>query len=374
MKLSEKKRVLIYVDRWASGGIESFIVTFLENVSTKDFNFTIVTSTKESQLFDERLSRLDVNFVTLLDEFSAWYIRPFKMLIKFKEFIRDEHFDVYHFHIYNAISLLYPALIDRKRSVIVHSHNADVSHNYSRFVKLPVHKMFRTLLVKKRYTLLAVSQLAGKWMFKNSKFTIINNGIDSKKFKFSTEIRKKYREIFNFDDNTLVFLNVGRLNEQKNQTAFIEILKYIKNNIGYKVKGLIIGDGELRTELENKIKTSNMDQNISILSGRDDLANIASMSDVFVLPSLYEGLPLVGVEMQSNGLVCFFSSNVDEAIKITEKASFINIEEPYEIIAKKMISLLNEKLMSDRKLMNQIVEKNGFDIQSTVDKIVKLYK
>lgn len=373
MKL-KKKKVMIFLDRWASGGIESFIVNLLENSDSSKYEFTVVTSTKESTLFDKRIENLNIQFIVLLKGFSKWYIRPWIMFDKFKKFIKLNTFDVYHFHIYNAVSLIFPSVVINKSKVIIHSHNADVAHDNTRIIKLLVHKFAKATLLRKKYQLVAVSNLAGKWMYGNNKFLIINNGIDNKKFKFSESQRLIYREKFQIDKQSIVFLNIGRLNEQKNQILFINILKMIKKNSTKKIKGIIVGDGPLLNILNLEIKANNLEDCISILSGRNDIEDIASMSDVFLLPSIYEGLPIVGVEMQSNGLLCFFSSNVDKAVQITDKSFFININDSPEQLAENVFEKLDYLNLSNRKKYNSVVNKEGYGIDNTVKNIINLYE
>lgn len=365
---------MIFLDRWASGGIESFIVNLLENSDSSKYEFTVVTSTKESTLFDQRIEKLNIQFIVLLKSFSKWYIRPWIMFDKFKKFIKHNTFDVYHFHIYNAVSLIFPSIISNKSKVIIHSHNADVAHDNTRIIKLLVHKFAKATLLRKKYQLVAVSNLAGKWMYGNRKFLIINNGIDNRKFKFSESQRLIYREKFQIDKQSIVFLNIGRLNEQKNQILFIHILKMIKKNSTKKIKGIIVGDGPLLNILNLEIKANNLEDCISILSGRNDIEKIASMSDIFLLPSIYEGLPIVGVEMQSNGLLCFFSSNVDTAVQITDKSFFININDSPEQLAENILKKLDYLNLSNRKKYNSVVNNEGYGIDNTVKDIIKLYE
>lgn len=365
---------MIFLDRWASGGIESFIVNLLENSDSSKYEFTVVTSTKESTLFDKRIENLNIQFIVLLKGFSKWYIRPWIMFDKFKKFIKLNTFDVYHFHIYNAVSLIFPSVVINKSKVIIHSHNADVAHDNTRIIKLLVHKFAKATLLRKKYQLVAVSNLAGKWMYGNNKFLIINNGIDNKKFEFSESQRLIYREKFQIDQQTIVFLNIGRLNEQKNQVLFIRILKMIKKYSKKKLKGVIIGDGPLQSTLVEEIKNNKLENDILMLPGRNDIPEMASMSDAFILPSLYEGLPLVGVEMQSNGLTSFFSKTVDPAVQITESSFFIDITASEKKIALYIIDHLDINSTEQRKQMNIKVMKNGYDIKNTAKSILNLYE
>lgn len=371
--MNEKKKVLFFIDRWASGGIESFIINFIENNENTNYEFTIVTSTKESPLFDKKIEKLNIKFVELLDSFVSWYVRPLVMVTKFKRFVQKNDFDIYHFHIYNAVSLIFPLLLKNKARIIIHSHVADTAHDKTRWIKLLIHQLSKTMLLKRNYELIAVSNLAGRWMYGHKQFSIINNGIDTEKFEFSKKQRLSYREKFNIDQHTLVFLNIGRLNEQKNQITFINIIQRIKEYSADNVKGIIIGEGPLKATLELEIKKNNLENDIWILPVRNDISSIASMSDAFILPSIYEGLPLVGVEMQSNGLVCFFSKNIDKAIQITNNSFLIDIDESAKKNAMNIIEHLNNNDVEEREKLSYIVKKNGYDIKTTVKSIIDIY-
>ena len=182
---------------------------------------------------------------------------------------------------------------------------------------------------------LACSKEAGEWLFGNTQFIVLNNGIDVSKYVFNQNIREEYRKILGFSDE-LVLGHVGRFSNQKNHNFLIDIF-YEIIKINKKSKLILIGTGELENEIKEKVESLSLKEKVIFLGARADVNKIMQAMDVFILPSLFEGLPVVGVEAQASGLPCIISDTVSKDVKITDSVLQISLSLPPEEWGKKLI-------------------------------------
>ena len=173
----------------------------------------------------------------------------------------------------------------------------------------------------------ACSELAGRWLFgdktfEQGKVTIINNAIDLDKFKYDEKVRKEKRKELNINDDTLVVGHIGRFVAQKNHTFLIDIFSELhkkeKNSIL-----LLIGQGPLIGEIKQKVETLGISDSVKFLGQRDDVNELYNAMDLFLFPSLYEGLGMVLIEAQANGLPCIASTEVPKNARVSKKISFV---------------------------------------------------
>ena len=223
----------------------------------------------------------------------------------FKEIINQVKPDVIHINIYNAISLIYAKIAKKYcKKVIVHSHSEGFENDKLK-IKLLLNNISRLILGSKDFDYIACSSNSAEFCFpKKTEFKILKNGIDINKFDYNENIRSEYRKNLKLE-NSFVIGNIGRFAEQKNQLFLIDVLKKIideKEN----AKLLLIGDGENREQILRKIDDLKINNNVVILSNRNDIHCLLQAIDVFVLPSLFEGLPVVAIEAQRCWIKMFF--------------------------------------------------------------------
>lgn len=227
---------------------------------------------------------------------------------------------------------------------------------------------------KNATVLMGCSDFAGEWLFgkdaiKRDKYYSMPVSVDTKKYTFNENYKKELIEKHNLQGK-FVIGTIGRLEKQKNQEFLIDVFSKIKE----KQKNaflIIIGDGYLKESLIEKIKSVKLENDTLILTSnevgvRNDVLKYYSLFDVFVLPSLYEGLPTVGIEAQANGLPCVFSDDITKEIKILEKTKFLSLKDGVTIWAD---TIINQK--QHRQYKVDAIEK--FDVKSVTDKLTKLY-
>jgi glycosyltransferase involved in cell wall biosynthesis len=281
-------------------------------------------------------------------------------------FFSEHDYDIIHCHIRSYASMIIG--IARKHGIktIIHSHNTSNGKGIGGFIKtmlqLPMRKMGDYYF--------ACSREAGEWMFgkkicQQDNFHIINNAIDTDVFTYDEKIRERYRRMFDLHGER-VFIQVGRMNRQKNYLFTLDLFKeYMTDNRDSRL--FIVGDGELEDEIRNRIALLKIQDHVTILQHRDDVADLLQMADVFLMPSLYEGLSVACVEAQSTGIICLCSDKVDHNVDKTGNCRFIELD------IGKWIEAMNADISGRRSYKKEITEA-GFDARANAKWLQDFYQ
>lgn len=366
-----KKKVLIIGLTERMGGVETFIynTTRFSNKEKYDYDF-LIHGTDEA-IFQNEINKFygdgEKRFY-FVPSFKKNPIASYKVLKKFYA-QNGQKYDYVHLETGAASEIVYvfPFSLKYNFKVISHSHNGN---GYSPIIN----SIFKPIVNKVSDIELSCSDEATDWLFgpnRRSKVKIINNGIDTNRFTYSDKQRKRIRGNYSIPEDTLVIGHIGRFSEQKNHVFILEIFKeVVKRNKN--VKLFLVGTGELKKEIENKAKMMNIEDKIIFCGVQEKTEEFYSAFDIFLMPSLYEGLPVVGVEAQSEGLPCYFSNNISSQIKITDNANIISLEKGASYWAEKIIND-NKMLSQDRSKYSKIVSKAGYSIFGTVKELEGVY-
>ena len=364
---------MIFTEQWVNGGVASFIVNVLKNFDTpNDFNIDIVVSEKITDFYDKILSELNVNIIYLNgNERENPLFRTVKSSKKFKQIVMKKNYDVIHFNLCNAVGIYYGKIAKKYcgGKLIVHSHNSMVGSR----TKLIINNIFKNLLSKVPDKRFACSNYAARLLFDDRHMNdveIINNGIDLEKFRYSSKDRAETRKELNIDDEILI-CHVGRYIRQKNHKYLLDIFSAIKKIYPSKVKLLLIGEGDLEEEIDKYAAELGIDKDIIKVKNTSKVSSYLSASDFFLLPSLFEGLPIVGVEAQANGLPCLFSDTITKQLKLTDPVQFLNIKQQPYVWYSAFTEMIKDKY--DREDLYNSVRAKGFDITDVSRKIQKVY-
>ena len=368
------KAASFFAEPLAYGGQEAFMLNMYNNFKNEMIDYTLVTpfSASNEGLFNickaknGRIVAYNYKFNSI---FRKYYIKK-----AIKKFLKMNKLDVIHIQSGSIYALLTIAKIAKKnnvKKVIVHSHCAGINKNFK--YKLIKRKSDKNIN-KYADIYLACSKLAAEWKFpdfiiSNEKYRIVNNGIELEKFKFDSNIRNQYRKELGID-NKFVILNVGRFSLQKNH-EFILKLNYELKNQGFDFKCILVGSGELKNNIINKIKELKMENYYIILENRSDVANIMMASDCFILPSLYEGLAVTSIESQASGLHTICSTNITRETDISDLIEFISLDDLNSWINK--IKEIKE-ISYNRDNYYKIIKEAGYSASDSASYLEDIYK
>ena len=251
--------------------------------------------------------------------------------------LKYEKYNIVHCNGNSLLGILRAALPAKKHNlhVITHSHNQGERHEniIGRVVSNYLKRKISTV-AELGYT---CSDKAGKSKYveefiHSSKYKVIDNGIDVKKYSFNSLIRKKIRAEFGISEETFLIGHVGRFEYPKNQSYLLDIFHEVIK-LEPSAKLVLVGDGIQRHEFEEKIQKIGIWNNVILTGLRMDVNEIYSALDLFVLPSVHEGFPFVLVEAQMNGLRCIVTDNISKDVNISGQVKFISIENTPEVWA-----------------------------------------
>ena len=351
-----------------NSGVTSVIINLIQNIINDDIKIDLLTyKNGDAEILDD-LKQYGMN-IFYMPELGVSSFITFKKAIN--DFFEIHKYDIVHSHFNQVDTIIFK--IAKKYGVkicISHSHNAKLSDSKIKAIR---NRILCCNLPKEATIWAACSENAGRCLygkkFSNSpKKLIIHNGVDCEKYKYNEEARSSIRKEFHIEKNEILIGNIGGFRVQKNQAFLIEVFNELhKRNPKYKL--LLVGDGELRVPLEKRVNDLEL-QNYVIFAGtRTDVNRIMSGLDLFILPSLYEGLPVVGIEAQAAGLNCIFSDSITTEANLTG-VSYLSLKSSIETWC---LQIENMEIQHDIS-KNYRVRREGFDVVTECRKLSCFYK
>lgn len=338
--MSEKQPIIVaqVMGKWLGNGVESVIMNYYRHLDHSKVQFDFICDEDSTRIPYDEIKKLGGR-VFLVPKYQNLpkYLKALEKLFK------ENQYRIVHANL-STLSV-FPLYVAKKVGVpirIAHSHSISSPKEWKRNLIKNILRPF-----SKRYATdyFACSELAGRYLFGNKAFDqgkvkIIHNAIDIEKFKFDEVARKKLRKEFGIKDSTIVIGHVGRFVQTKNHTFLVDVFKkYHEKKPDSKL--LLIGIGPLENQIKDKIRKLDLVDSVIFLGQRDDINKLYSVMDIFCLPSLYEGLPVVGVESQAAGLPIIFSNGVSHEAIISKNAKIVPNQETGAYI-KKMDEITQE--------------------------------
>ena len=342
-------------------GITSVIMNYVRTThKTVQYDFVLCGNTEQS--FEDELKKLGKSV------FHPPYPRnkkPLKYVAWLKKIIKENGYDAVHVH-GNSGTMYFDIHAAKAAGApirIAHSHSTSSKH-------MLVHKILKPFLNCELTHAIACSDVAGKWLF-NRKYIVLPNGIFLDKFAFSQETRSCYRKQFGIEDNIVVG-HIGYMDVEKNHMFLLKVFKRLierENN----VRLMLIGDGRLRSEIEQYISQNDLSEHVFLLGKRSDVNNLYQCMDVFVLPSLFEGLPVTLIEAQTAGLPCLVSNAVSKEANILHDMIFLDINErDIDAWCDEILRACKNK--TDRLQKIEEMKKTVYNIDQCMEKVLSIYK
>lgn len=289
------------------------------------------------------------------------YLAYFSYMKKF--YAEHPEYKIVHSHI-DPMSYL-PLLAAKKAGVpirIAHSHSTGIDRDF----KYPLKQLFRYRLGTVATHNFACGVEAGEFLFRGREFTVIPNAVDAVQFRFNEEVRKRKREELAVSDQ-LVIGHVGRMSYPKNHEfllrLFSEILKLRSDALL-----ILVGTGEKEQELKKIVSELHIESSVRFLGNCSNVHELYQAMDIFVLPSHFEGIPLVAIEAQFAGLPCLFSEGVPKEVCFSKACRFRNLSDPLSVWVEDALAMVAD---SDR---NDTIEYSPFDIITAVDEMQARYE
>ena len=364
-KQEQPIRIAQVIGNWFGGGIESVIMNYYRHIDRSKIQFDFFCSEKSTDIPYKEIEELG-GTVTLIPSYS----QVFKYQKVLKEKLKG--YKIVHCHL--GTMAVFALRAAKKADVpvrIVHSHTTS---NKKEFIRNMMKNILRPFSKVYATEYMACSELAGRWLYGNKtydkgKVFLLNNAIDFDKFRYNEELRNKKRKELNISDDTFVIGNIGRFVEQKNHSYLIDIFYEI-----YKQKSnlllLLVGQGPLMNEIKEKVNNLGLNDCVLFLGQRNDVNEIYQVMDLFLFPSLYEGLGMVAIEAQASGLPCVVSTEVPKIAQITDFFIFVDLKSNVKIWCKEIKKMLNVKRQNNSK---KIIS-SGYSIKSEVLNLEKFYK
>lgn len=359
-------RVLHIEIRGGIGGIETFLSNLYSAIDKQKVQFDFI-STASTLVLEKQFLYMGARVYKIPEPLHI--LKYYKTLYKI---ISENEYHIVHIHKNSAANII-PFIICKKlgvKTIIAHSHNtAPIKGKLSKIL----HRINQIYLLKVKTHSFACSQAAAEWLYgkeytKNNEISIIKNGINIDKFKFNKKIREEIRKKLGINDSFVVG-NVGRFMRQKNQSFLIEIFYELLKERPNSVL-ILCGIGELESELREKVNKLNINDKVMFLGLRKDVNEIMQAMDIFVLPSLYEGLGIVAIEAQASGLPTICSDEIPIEAKILDTFRVISLKEDAKHWAKMLIRVgeLDRKMDSKNYIISA-----GYDISTIANNLEKFY-
>lgn len=359
------KVLVVSTVRFRLNGITSVILNYYRNLNKEDMQVDFVVPNEISEDYKKELNS---------NGSVVYHIprkkKPFAYQKKLYQILKKNQYDIIHIHGNSAMMLLdvLPARFAKTKVRIVHSHNTTCNH-------VLLHKILKPVF-KHCYTHgFACGEDAGKWLFGNDNFVVLKNGIELKEYKHDEKIRQIYRKKIGATNKKVVG-HVGNFIEQKNHEFLIDVFaELVKKDKNYLL--LLISDGALLNHIKEKVSNLNLENNVIFLGKCTEVEKYLQAMDLFVLPSLHEGLPVVLIEAQASGLPCFVSDKVSKEADLTNSMKFIDISniKPWveDINNYFVLDAKTNRMAISRSNQNQI-SMQGYDIEQNAGIMEELFK
>jgi glycosyltransferase EpsF len=361
-------RVLQILGIVAGGGVEAVIMNYYEHIDRNKVQFDFVVHNDSPVNIEDKVEAMGGKVYTV----TPYTKNIFMFMHDIYIIVKHNHYSIVHSNM-NTLSVfsLFAAWLAGAKIRILHNHSTSVPSETKRNVMKVILRPFAKLFANRYF---ACSRLAATWMYGKScmesgNVTIINNAIDLRKYAFDEKKRKSLRDQLGITEGTFVIGHVGRFMYQKNHEFLIDVFaEAVKQEPNMRL--LLIGEGPLKKNMEDKVDSLHIKDKVLFLGLRSDVQNLYNAMDLFVLPSYYEGLPVVGVETQANGLPLLVSTNVTDELYLTDTIEYRSLKED----KRSWVScILKYKEKRVRKNTFEDMTVKGFNIEYESQKLEKMY-
>ena len=371
--MEDKAVRVVVVAPLGVGGVTNMMINIQSHMDRSKVNFDYLVYHDRKEPLEDKV--YDMGSKKLVASVDNIPVRPLRRVLRMNEIrkvCKKNHVKVLHYNADNAADMtnIIGAKLGGVKYITIHSHNAGFG-TAGFGVKL-VSALFKPLIPLLCDNYIACSDLAARFLFPKSiinseKYHVLPNGIELDKYAFNPAIRNEIRKKLGLKGKYVIG-HVGRFSDQKNHSFLIDIFQKIyeedKNTIL-----LLFGVGELLEPMKKKVVDLGIESAVIFYGASDEMHKMWQAIDIFVMPSLHEGLPVTGVEAQASGLPCVFADTITQEVDVTGKSEFLSLSAPPEVWANHVL-----KHKTDKRENGVPALRNAhYDIQQTADIVSELY-
>lgn len=364
-------RILHVLGGLDRGGAETMVMNLYRAIDRTQIQFDFIVHNEKKQAYTDEI----LNLGGKIFHFPVFNgLNYFKMKNLWTLFFKNHpEYKILHSHVRSYASLYLPIAKKAGLKTIIHSHSTSNGKGLGSIVK----RIMQYPLRWQADYFFGCSKEAGAWLFGNKvvnspKYQILQNAINTEQYKFDPKIRKEYREKLGLGDKK-TFIHVGRFHPAKNHpfllNVFAEIHKIDSNTVL-----LLVGDGELRPEIEKQITFLNLQNDVFLLGSRDDVPKLLQAADCFLFPSVWEGFGMVAVEAQAADLPCVCSEAIPRSVKVTEHCAFLPTDNAKKWAEHALLwAKRNDSFMTTILSVVEQVKSAGYDIKFSSKRMESFY-
>ena len=357
----EKKVLIVNTVEHSYNGITSVIRNYYLNMNREGLQIDFLVKCEPPEELRDEIERCGGRVFIIPRSNPLRYMRELRHLAK------EEKYQVAHIH-GNSATMSFELLPLKAAGVlkrIVSSHNTTCGH-------MLLHKFLYPYFTHAYTDALACGEQAGIWLFGRRPFTVLKNGVLLDSYEYKEEIRSNMRKTLNIKQDDIVLGHVGLFNEQKNQKYFVEIMKSLADsNETYRL--LFVGVGEKMEEVQSLVTDCKLTDKVIFAGQTDRVSDYLQAMDVFVMPSLYEGLPVAAVEAQAAGLPCVLSESISRETAMGDDIEFVPLDVGAELWGRVIRKLEFGGRVERGKRNREALTQKGYSIKENADILRELY-
>ncbi len=358
-----KRILVINTIGFSFEGITNVAMNYIENMNRCDMEFVFcVFNNKKNNIID----RLE-NYGTVIETPPRKNV--YNYIVTLNNIMKKNKFDVVHIHGNSGTMVIETTIckLNKINKTIIHCHNTKTEHPI-------INSLFKRMAMRHADVCLACSREAGDFLYGKRKYTILNNAVRLDKFEYDEDIRNRYRRQLGIDGEILLG-HVGHATKAKNHDFIVDVFREY-NKLNPNSKLLLVSDGPLLDIIKEKVKLLELQDNVIFLSNRSDIECFYQAMDLFIFPSLWEGLGLVAIEAQISGLPVLASSNVPAAAGCTDRFYSMDLELGEKVWAAEIEHIISESKnrISLNEKEKQLFQNKGYDIKFEAEKLEQFYR
>ena len=360
-------RVAVVIGKMNSGGKKTLVMEYYKHIDKDKVQFDFICDSDSEAIPNEEIESLGG---------KVYIIAPYQNILL-------NMFDIYNLcknnhylimHAYNSTMNIFPMLAAKLAGVPIRI-NESISMAHEGDWKTIIKKLLRPMSRMFSTDYLSCGEECGIWQFgkkafDDGKIEVFKTAINTEYQSFNSILREETREKYNWDKNIIIG-HIGRFTYQKNTLFLLDIVAQLMN-LDSRVRLCLIGDGELREKVLEKISELGIKDKVDYFGRREDIEQFYNAMDCFLLPSLYEGLPVVGLDAQCCGLPVFFSTEITQEAKACELGYFIDLNKKPEVWADTILRVTKNNMKRRRSYAIEVAD-GGFDSKKEAKRLQQYY-